>query len=159
LGAPIYNIENVQRIDSVGVVNGLAWTEVGGEVLTIEAFCTSGKGNIKITGNIGKVMEESAQAAKTFVFANAKKLGVDVNMNEIDLHIHVPSGAVPKDGPSAGIAMITCILSVVTNKLIDSTVGMTGEMSFRGNVLPIGGLKEKILGGIREGLKNYYYTS
>lgn len=153
LGAPVFDLHDKEKKNMVGVVNGLAWTQHGGEVLTIEAFAIKGKGKIHITGNLGKVMEESVHAARSYVFANAEKYGIKDDMNEIDLHVHVPSGAVPKDGPSAGIAMITCLVSALTNRKINGLVAMTGEMSFRGNVLAIGGLKEKILGGIREGIK------
>lgn len=153
LGAPIFDLHDKKKTHMTGVVNGLAWTQHGGEVLTIEAYALPGKGNIRITGNLGKVMEESVQAARSFVFANAEKYGIKKNINEVDLHVHVPNGAVPKDGPSAGIAMIVCILSALTDLKVNAYVGMTGEMSFRGSVLAIGGLKEKILGAIRDGLK------
>lgn len=153
LGAPVFDLHDKEKKNMVGIVNGLAWTQHGGEVLTIESFAIKGKGKIHITGNLGKVMEESVHAARSYVFANAEKYGIKDDMNEIDLHVHVPSGAVPKDGPSAGIAMITCLISALTNRKVNGLVAMTGEMSFRGNVLSIGGLKEKILGGIREGVQ------
>ena len=140
--------------DIVGKVAGLAWTEVGGELLTIESSYVPGKGQVIKTGYLGDVMQESIQAALTVVRSRAKSLGLHSNFHEkLDLHIHVPEGATPKDGPSAGIAMVTSIVSMLTETPIRREVAMTGEVTLRGNVLPIGGLKEKLLAALRGGIK------
>ncbi|UFX98253.1 endopeptidase La [Candidatus Gromoviella agglomerans] len=152
LDEPIYG-EGYKYEDSVGVVNGLAWTEVGGEILKIEVMTFAGKGNVQITGNVGKVMEESVKAARTFVFANALELGISCNLYEIDIHVHMPEAAIPKDGPSAGIAIVVGLVSSLTNRSVKSSVGMTGEVTLHGLVLPIGGLQEKIFAAAREGIK------
>ncbi len=138
----------------VGVVNGLAYTQVGGEILTIESVKIPGKGNIKSTGKLGDVMQESAQAAFSYVRSRSEVFGIKPEeFNKIDIHVHVPEGATPKDGPSAGVAMCTTIVSVLTGIEVKNTVGMTGEVTLRGRVLAIGGLKEKLLAALRAGIK------
>ena len=137
----------------VGVVTGLAWTEVGGELLTIESAKTPGKGKIQKTGKLGDVMQESVQAAETYVKSRAPEFGIKpTTFESIDIHVHVPEGATPKDGPSAGVAMVTSIVSVLTGIPVRKDVAMTGEVTLRGRVLPIGGLKEKLLAALRGGL-------
>jgi ATP-dependent Lon protease len=136
-----------------GVVIGLAFTPMGGEILYIEAIRFHGRGNVTLTGHIGEVMRESAQAAISLVRSRAHELGIEEGaFKETDIHIHVPSGAVPKDGPSAGVAMFTAIASLFTNAPVRSDVAMTGEITLRGLVLPIGGLKEKTLAAVRAGV-------
>jgi ATP-dependent Lon protease len=140
--------------DLVGVVTGLAWTEVGGELLTVEALLVPGKGKVTVTGKLGDVMQESIQAANAYVRSRAAEFGIEPPLFERrDIHIHVPEGAVPKDGPSAGVAMITSMVSVLTQNPIRKDVAMTGEITLRGRVLPIGGLKEKLLAALRGGVK------
>ena len=154
LGAPMYVLNEEKRVSEVGAVNGLAWTSYGGTTLTVEATRVDGKGEILLTGKLGDVMKESARAALTFVRANAEKYGIDKGLFETqNVHVHVPEGATPKDGPSAGITMATAILSVFTGKKVRSDVAMTGEITLRGKVLPIGGLKEKALAAARAGIK------
>jgi len=154
LGPPQYLSELDQEESQVGLATGLAWTEVGGEQLYIEVSLYQGKGELLVTGQIGEVMQESARAALTYTKANADKFDIkkeDIDNN--DIHIHVPAGAIPKDGPSAGIAMATALISAFTGRKVDNKVGMTGEISLRGRVLPIGGLKEKALGALRAGIE------
>ena len=140
--------------DLVGVTTGLAWTEVGGELLTIESVQVPGKGKMTITGKLGDVMQESVQAAKSYVRSRSRLLGVEpARFESTDIHIHVPEGATPKDGPSAGVAMVTSIVSVLTKIPVKASVAMTGEVTLRGRVLPIGGLKEKLLAALRGGIK------
>ena len=137
----------------MGLSTGLAWTQVGGEVLYVEAALISGKGDLIVTGQLGDIMQESARAALSYTRANLKALGIDAKLLEIyDLHIHVPAGAIPKDGPSAGIAMATALISALTQRAVNSVVAMTGEITLRGRVLPIGGLKEKAMGALRAGI-------
>jgi ATP-dependent Lon protease len=140
--------------DQVGVTTGLAWTEVGGELLSIEAVTVPGKGKMTITGKLGDVMQESIQAARSYVRSRSQAFGIQAEtFDKVDIHIHVPEGATPKDGPSAGIAMVTSIVSVLTKIPVRASVAMTGEVTLRGRVLPIGGLKEKLLAALRGGLK------
>jgi ATP-dependent Lon protease len=140
--------------DMVGVTTGLAWTEVGGEILTIEAVTLPGKGRVTATGKLGDVMKESVQAAESFVKSRAVEFGIKPTLfNKRDIHVHVPEGATPKDGPSAGVAMVTTIVSVLTGIAVRRDVAMTGEVTLRGRVLPIGGLKEKLLAALRAGIK------
>ncbi len=154
LGPPEYLPEMDQEDSQVGLSTGLAWTQAGGEVLYVEASLISGKGELIMTGQLGEVMQESARAAVSYARANLQKLGVEENIFEnFDIHIHVPAGAIPKDGPSAGVAMATALISVLTNKPVNKYVAMTGEITLRGRVLPIGGLKEKALGALRGGIR------
>ena len=154
LGVPKYKKEYLNKKDTVGCVRGLAWTSVGGTTLDIEVAVMEGNGKLSITGNIGKVMNESAQAAISYIRSNYKKYNLAKNFYKInDIHIHIPEGATPKDGPSAGITMTTAIISALTNKKVNKNVAMTGEITLRGNVLAIGGLKEKILAAKRIGIK------
>jgi ATP-dependent Lon protease len=140
--------------NQVGAVTGLAWTEVGGELLTIESVTVPGKGAVKTTGKLGEVMNESVQAAFSFVRARAPAYGIKPSIfNRKDIHIHLPEGAVPKDGPSAGVGMVTSIVSTLTGVAVRKDVAMTGEVTLRGRVLAIGGLKEKLLAALRGGIK------
>jgi ATP-dependent Lon protease len=146
--------------DMVGVVTGLAWTEVGGEILTIEAVTLPGKGRVTATGKLGDVMKESVQAAESFVKSRSVEFGIKPTVfNKRDIHVHVPEGATPKDGPSAGVAMVTTIVSVLTGIPVRRDVAMTGEVTLRGRVLPIGGLKEKLLAALRAGIKTVLIPS
>ncbi|MCP4718044.1 MAG: endopeptidase La [Desulfobacteraceae bacterium] len=155
LGPPHYMAELDQEESQIGLATGLAWTEFGGEHLYIEISLFPGKGELSVTGQIGEVMQESARAALTYTKANQKALGIAKDAFETyDIHIHVPAGAIPKDGPSAGIAMATALVSAFTDRKVDNKVAMTGEISLRGRVLPIGGLKEKTLGALRAGIKH-----
>ncbi len=154
LGAQKYRFGEAEREDQVGVVTGLAWTEVGGELLTIEALMMPGKGKMTVTGNLRDVMKESISAASSYVRSRAPSIGVKPPVfDKRDIHVHVPEGATPKDGPSAGIAMATAIVSVLTGIPVRKDVAMTGEVTLRGRVLPIGGLKEKLLAALRGGIK------
>lgn len=152
LGAPKYDVSLQNQKSEVGVATGLAWTSVGGEVLFVEVALAPGKGIVKLTGKLGEVMKESAQAAHTFIRANATKLGLtQKKVDATDIHIHVPEGAVPKDGPSAGVTMVTALVSALTGRAVKKEVAMTGEVNLRGQVLRIGGLKEKAIAAHRAG--------
>ncbi len=153
LGQRKFKQETVENSGTVGEVTGLAWTQLGGTTLKIEVNTFKGKGSLKLTGNVGKVMEESAYAAYSYIRANAEKLGIFLDFEETDIHIHIPEGAVPKDGPSAGVTMTTAMVSALTGRKVKRRVAMTGEVDIRGNVLPIGGLKEKVLAAKRAGVK------
>jgi len=154
LGAPKYRYGEIEAEDQVGVVTGLAWTEVGGELLTIEGVMMPGKGKMTVTGNLRDVMKESISAAASYVRARSVSMGIKPPLFDArDIHVHVPEGATPKDGPSAGIAMATAIVSVMTGVPVRRDVAMTGEVTLRGRVLPIGGLKEKLLAALRGGIR------
>ena len=154
LGQPKYSNEIYKTVNMPGVAVGLAWTYVGGDILFIEVLLADGKGEMKLTGNLGNVMKESATTALTYLQANAKKIGVDPSLfNTKTIHVHVPEGAVPKDGPSAGITMLTALTSAFTGRKVKPYLAMTGEITLRGQVLPVGGIKEKILAAKRAGMK------
>ena len=153
LGVPKFRHGEIEAENQIGVTTGLAWTEVGGELLQIEAVRVPGKGKVSATGKLGDVMKESIQAAEFFIKSRAETYGIDLeDLAKHDLHVHVPEGATPKDGPSAGVAMATSIISAVTGIAVRRNVAMTGEITLRGRVLPIGGLKEKLLAALRGGL-------
>ena len=152
---PIHYFKEVAERTSVpGVATGLAWTAVGGDILFIEATKMKGKGGMTLTGSLGDVMKESVSVARSYIRSMAKELGItDEKFEELDMHVHVPSGAIPKDGPSAGVTMITAMTSLLTDLKVDPTVAMTGEITLRGAVLPVGGVKEKVLAAHRAGIK------
>lgn len=154
LGKRKYHFDLMNENDEVGVVRGLAWTQVGGDTLSVEVNIMEGSGKVELTGKLGDVMKESAKAAISYIRSRAKELGIDVNFyKEKDIHIHVPEGAVPKDGPSAGITMATAVVSALSAKAVRKDIAMTGEITLRGRVLPIGGLKEKSLAAYRAGIR------
>ena len=154
LGIQKFNFGEIEKENKIGVATGLAWTEVGGEILKIEAVNMPGKGKMQITGKLGEVMQESVKAAKSYVRSKSLEYGIIPPFFEKkDFHIHVPEGATPKDGPSAGIAITTSIISSITGVPVSKDVAMTGEVTLRGNVLQIGGLKEKLLAAHRAGIK------
>jgi ATP-dependent Lon protease len=154
LGAEIFDKDLYQDNDFAGVVTGLAWTSVGGEILFIETSLSRGKGGLTLSGQLGDVMKESAVAALSYLKANADRMGIDYRIfNHYDLHVHVPAGAVPKDGPSAGVTMVTSMASIFTQRRVKPFIAMTGEITLRGKVLPVGGVKEKILAARRAGVK------
>jgi len=154
LGVRRYRYGSIEQENQVGQVTGLAWTEVGGEILTIETAVMPGKGKNSVTGQLGDVMKESIQAAMSVVRSRSDVLGIHQDTYETkDIHIHVPEGAIPKDGPSAGIGMCTALVSALTEIPVKADVAMTGEITLRGEILPIGGLKEKLLAALRSGIK------
>ncbi|MGO9480367.1 MAG: endopeptidase La [Candidatus Kryptoniota bacterium] len=154
LGHQKFYPEVSERINRPGIATGLAWTPVGGDILFIEATKMKGKGNLILTGQLGDVMKESAQAALSFIGSNAEALGIEPDFREkYDIHVHVPAGAVPKDGPSAGVTMLTALVSLLTGRLVRNDLAMTGEITLRGAVLPIGGVKEKVIAAVRSGIK------
>lgn len=153
LGAPRFHSELAERTTKPGVVTGLAWTAAGGDILFVESTLMKGKGKLTLTGQLGDVMKESATAGLTYVRSHAEDFGIDPNFNETsDIHVHVPAGAIPKDGPSAGVSMVTSLVSLLTKKPVKEKVAMTGEITLRGNVLPIGGVKEKVTAAHRSGI-------
>jgi ATP-dependent Lon protease len=154
LGVKKFRYGLAEQEDQIGVVTGLAWTSVGGDLLSIEALRLPGKGRMKTTGKLGDVMKESIDAASSFVRSISPSIGVKpTKFDTVDIHVHVPEGATPKDGPSAGVAMVTSIVSVLTQIPVRKDIAMTGEVTLRGNVLAIGGLKEKLLAALRGGIK------
>jgi ATP-dependent Lon protease len=154
LGRARFSNELYKVANMPGVAVGLAWTYVGGDILFVETSLSDGKAELKLTGNLGNVMKESVSTALTYLQSNARKLSIDPELfGKKTVHVHVPEGAVPKDGPSAGVTMITSIASALTGKRVKSYLGMTGEITLRGQVLPVGGIKEKILAAKRAGLK------
>lgn len=160
LGSPIFSREEYQGNELPGVVTGLAWTAAGGEILYIESSYSKGKGHLSLTGNLGDVMKESATLALEYIKSHAKEIGVDEKLfEENDIHIHVPAGAVPKDGPSAGITMVTALVSSLTGRKVKKAIAMTGEITLRGKVLPVGGIREKILAAKRAGIKEIILCS
>jgi ATP-dependent Lon protease len=153
LGKPKYDYMKIDTVDQVGVVTGLAYTQFGGDTLPVEVTYYKGEGKLVLTGKLGEVMRESAQAALSYVKSNAEKFGINPDLFKTnDIHIHVPEGAVPKDGPSAGVTIATAIISAFSNRLVRHSVGMTGEITLRGRVLPIGGVREKAIAAHRSGL-------
>jgi len=154
LGPEKFYSEVAERIDEPGIATGLAWTPTGGEILFIEASRMAGKGNSTLTGQLGDIMKESAQAALTYIRAHSEDFDLEVNFHEkYDVHVHVPAGAIPKDGPSAGVAMFVAVLSLFTGRIVRNDIAMTGEITLRGKVLPVGGIKEKVLAAHRAGIK------
>jgi ATP-dependent Lon protease len=154
LGAPRFESEAAMRTSVPGVATGLAWTPVGGDILFVESTRIPGGGRLILTGQLGDVMRESAQAALSLVKSRTEALGIDAQVyKKSDVHIHVPAGAIPKDGPSAGVAMFTSLVSLLTGKTVSSDVAMTGEVSLRGLVLPVGGIKEKVIAAHRAGIR------
>jgi ATP-dependent Lon protease len=154
LGAPRLTRDKSESNDVAGVVTGLAWTNVGGDILFIESLISKGKGSMTMTGNLGTVMKESATIALEYIKSNADLFGLETEMlSKYNIHIHVPEGATPKDGPSAGIAMLTSMVSLYTQHKVKKNLAMTGEITLRGKVLPVGGIKEKILAAKRANIK------
>jgi ATP-dependent Lon protease len=154
LGPTKFDAEVYQEAQAPGVAIGLAWTQVGGEILFIEVSLNKGNGRLQLTGNLGDVMKESAGTALSYIKAHAEALGIDPEMfDKNDIHVHIPEGAIPKDGPSAGVTMLTAITSAFTGKALKPFLAMTGEITLRGKVLPVGGIKEKILAAKRAGIK------
>ncbi len=153
LGPPPYSKQRVEEADGIGVATGLAWTEAGGDLVQVEVTLMPGKGTLLLTGQLGEVMQESGQAALSYARSHAGELEIsEIDFEHLDIHIHLPEGAIPKDGPSAGITIATALISALTGRPVRREVAMTGEITLRGRVLPIGGLKEKILAAHRAGV-------
>ncbi|MCK4308681.1 MAG: endopeptidase La, partial [Candidatus Atribacteria bacterium] len=154
LGIPKFKTDNVEKEDMIGLATGLAWTEAGGEILAVETIVMPGKGKLTLTGQLGEIMQESGKAALTYARSRAAKFKIkDKFYENYDIHVHIPEGAIPKDGPSAGITMATSLISSLTDIPVRKDVAMTGEITLRGRVLPVGGLKEKILAAYQSGIK------
>jgi ATP-dependent Lon protease len=154
LGVSRFKNNEIEKKNLIGITNGLAWTEVGGEILSIEVLLSLGKGKLTITGKLGDVMKESIQAAASYVRSQSINLGINpLDFDKYDIHVHVPEGSTPKDGPSAGVAIFNSLVSSLTNNKVKKDVAMTGEITLRGRVLPIGGLKEKLYAAVRAGIK------
>ena len=152
LGAERFTHEIAETINPPGVVTGLAWTPVGGDILFVEATAMPGKGQLMITGQLGDVMKESAQIAQSLIRANLSQLNPRLDLSRMDLHVHVPAGAIPKDGPSAGVTMLTALASLISGHRVSPKLAMTGEITLRGAVLPVGGIKEKVIAAHRAGV-------
>ena len=153
LGKKKYHFDKINGEGEIGVARGLAWTSVGGDTLSIEVTISDGSGKLELTGNLGDVMKESAKAAVTYIRANSDKFEINKNFyKECDIHIHVPEGATPKDGPSAGITICTAVLSALSKKSVPSSIAMTGEITITGKVLPVGGICEKVMAAFRYGV-------
>jgi len=149
-----------ERIDRPGIATGLVWTPTGGEIIFVEATITPGKGELKLTGQLGEVMEESAAAGLSYLKSRAAEIGIDPTLfDKNDIHVHVPAGAQPKEGPSAGVTVLTAMASILTGRPVRDDVAITGEITLRGKVLPIGGIKEKVLGAHRAGLRRVLMPS
>jgi ATP-dependent Lon protease len=154
LGPVKFEPEIAERVAQPGVAVGLAWTPAGGDILFVESTQMPGKGALKVTGSLGDVMRESAEAARSWLRARAQEFGIDPELaGKSDVHLHVPAGAVPKDGPSAGVAMVTSLASLLTGRPVRPEVAMTGEITLRGKILPVGGIKEKVLAAKRAGIR------
>jgi ATP-dependent Lon protease len=154
LGPPQYFNLEAERQDEIGVATAIAWTENGGEIMPVEVLLLEGKGTLQITGQIGNVMQESAQAALSYLKSRSRNFELDADVyDQVDIHIHIPEGAIPKDGPSAGITICTALVSAFTGREVYKHVGMTGEITLRGRVLPVGGVREKVLAAHRAGIK------
>ena len=154
LGKRRYHYDKVEGVNEIGVTTGMAWTIVGGDTLFIETTVVPGNGKLVLTGQLGEVMQESAKAGISYIRARAKELGINENFyKENDIHIHIPEGATPKDGPSAGVTMCTSVISALTSTPVHKDVSMTGEITLRGKVLPVGGIREKVLAAHRAGIK------
>jgi ATP-dependent Lon protease len=160
LGKRRFYDDVAERIDRPGIATGLVWTPTGGEIIFVEATLTPGKGELKLTGQLGEVMKESAAAALSYLKSHAAEVGIDPTLfDKNDIHIHVPAGAQPKEGPSAGVTVLTAMASILTGRPVRDDVAMTGEITLRGRVLPIGGIKEKVLGAHRAGLRRVLLPS
>jgi ATP-dependent Lon protease len=160
LGIPKYSKEKYQGNGFAGVVTGLAWTAVGGEILFVETSLSKGKGQLTLTGNLGEVMKESAMLALEYLKAHAEPLSIDPEVfSKWNVHVHVPEGAIPKDGPSAGVTMVTSVASAFTQRKVRPGIAMTGEITLRGKVMPVGGIKEKILAAKRAGITDIILSS
>jgi ATP-dependent Lon protease len=153
LGSERFTFEIAQTNNPPGVVTGLAWTPVGGDILFVEATAMAGKGNLMITGQLGDVMKESAQIAQSLIRANQAQLGMRMDLAKTDLHVHVPAGAIPKDGPSAGVTLVTALASLMSGHTVSPRMAMTGEITLRGAVMPVGGIKEKVIAAHRAGIQ------